>query len=580
MEKNWWKESVVYEIYPRSFYDSNKDGIGDLEGIRQKLPYLKELGVDILWLCPIYESPNDDNGYDVSDYQKIMTVFGTMEDFERLLEQAHQMGLKIMMDMVLNHTSDEHVWFVNSRKSRDNPYRDFYIWREGKEGKEPNNWNSLFGGSAWEYDSHTEMYYLHLFSKKQPDLNWENDKVREEIYQMMNWWCSKGIDGIRLDVISDISKKPGLPDKEFAKDVSPYCHGPRVHEFLREMNRKVLSKYELCTVGQTDDVTTVEALQYAGYDRRELDMVFQYELDSFGNDGPYGKWNDEKIPLRILKNIVTRWQTELEGKGWNTLCLESHDSPRAVTRYGDDKRYRCESAKMLATCFYTLQGTPFLFQGQELGATNARFSSLSDYKDVEVGNFYRELVDTGKLTEERFLELVQFRGRDNVRTPMQWDSGKHAGFTEGTPWLKVNPNYREINILDQRKDPDSVYSYYKELLALRKRYDVWIYGKYEVLEEDHPYIFMYTRTLAEEQLLVICNFTDQKVSVMIPKEYRKDFLKNRLLIGNYKVSKDEIGVNSESGSAVEKEFLFRPYEARVYWREMDEITRNEQDDLR
>ena len=392
MDKKWWKEAVVYQIYPRSFMDSNGDGIGDLNGITSRLDYLKDLGVDVIWLSPVYQSPNDDNGYDISDYRAIMQEFGTMEDFDRMLSEMHKRGIRLVMDLVVNHTSDEHKWFVESRKSKDNPYRDYYIWRDAKEGKEPNNWGSCFSGSAWKYDPQTEMYYLHLFSTKQPDLNWENPAVRKEVFDMMNWWCEKGIDGFRMDVISMISKPEGLPDGKIPEGGlygdSGCVNGPHVHEYLQEMNREVLSKYDLMTVGECAGVTIEEAEKYASADGKELSMVFQFELVDLAS-GTYGKWTDKRVPLKDFKRVMTAWQTELEGKAWNSLFLGNHDQPRCLSRFGDDSpEYRVVSAKMLATCLHMMQGTPYVYQGDELGMKNVPFHDLSEFRDIESINAF------------------------------------------------------------------------------------------------------------------------------------------------------------------------------------------------
>ena len=520
MEKAWWKESVVYQIYPRSFMDSNGDGIGDLNGITEKLDYLKELGIDVIWLSPVYQSPNDDNGYDISDYQAIMTEFGTMEDYDRMLARAHELGIKIMMDLVVNHTSDEHAWFMESRKSVDNPYRDFYIWRPGKaDGSEPNNWGSIFSGSAWKYDPQTDMYYLHLFSKKQPDLNWDNPKVRDAVFDMMNWWCEKGIDGFRMDVISLISKPEGLPDGEVGENGygdSGCANGPHVHEYLQEMNKEVLSKYDLITVGEAAGVTLEEAKKYANADGSELNMVFQFEHTGAGKDAHnrYGKWDSDKMPLPEWKATLSKWQTGLVDKAWNSLYLSNHDQPRSVSRYGNDSReYREVSAKMLATCLHMMQGTPYVYQGEELGMTNVYFDKLEDYRDVESFNAYKEMTETGGVSHEEMMGYLKKIGRDNARTPMQWDDSENAGFTTGTPWIKVNPNYKEINAKQQVGNPDSVFSYYKELIRLRHENEIIVYGDYELLEPDNEELFIYTRTLGDEKLVVLCNFTDHDVAI-------------------------------------------------------------------
>ena len=524
MNRTWWKEAVIYQIYPRSFMDSNGDGIGDLQGIISRLDYLKYLGIDVIWLSPVYKSPNDDNGYDISDYQDIMDEFGTMADFDELLSAAHERGIKIVMDLVVNHTSDEHRWFVESRKSTDNDYRDYYIWREGQDAQTPpNNWGSCFGGSAWQYDETTGMYYLHLFSKKQPDLNWDNPKVRQEVFDMMTWWCNKGIDGFRMDVISMISKTKEMPDGEvngLYGDFGPYCvHGPNVHKYLQEMNEKVLSRYDIMTVGETAGVTTELAKQYAGETTRELNMVFQFE--HVESDGKYGKWTDEKLPLTTLKKTLSRWQTELYDQAWNSLFWNNHDQPRAVSRFGDDRpQYREISAKMLATCLHMLQGTPYIYQGEELGMTNYPFQSPDDFRDIESINAYREWCCEGSLSHEVFWPCITFKSRDNARTPMQWDDSKQAGFTAGTPWIAVNPNYQEINAKAETADPDSVFHYYRKLIALRKENPIMVYGKYEALMEDNEELFVYTRTLDQEKLLVVCSFCDHETTFSIPNEFR------------------------------------------------------------
>ena len=525
MKRTWWKEAVVYQIYPRSFMDSNGDGIGDLKGITSKLDYLKYLGIDVIWLSPIYQSPNDDNGYDISDYRDIMDEFGTMEDFDELLRKAHEKGIRIVMDLVVNHTSDEHAWFIESRKSKENPYRDYYIWRKGKvDGNPPNNWGSCFGGPAWQHDEETDMYYLHLFSKKQPDLNWDNPKVRQEVFDMMSWWCDKGIDGFRMDVISMISKHKEMPDGKVIDlygDFGPYCvNGPNVHTYLQEMNEKVLSKYDIMTVGETSGVTTELAKQYAGEDTHELNMVFQFE--HVESDGKYGKWTDEKISLICLKNILSRWQTELYGKAWNSLFWDNHDQPRVVSRFGDDRpQYRVASGKMLATCLHMMQGTPYIYQGEELGMTNYPFRDLQDFRDIESIHAYQDWCESGIVSHEAFWPCLLKKSRDNARTPMQWDDTEHAGFTAGTPWIGVNPNYKEINAKAETEDVCSVFHYYKKLIALRKNNPIIVYGKYELLLPEDENMYVYTRTLEEEKLLVVCSFTDQKTAFVVPEEFAK-----------------------------------------------------------
>lgn len=552
MKKTWWKEAVVYQIYPRSFQDSNGDGIGDIKGITGRLDYLKELGIDVIWLSPVYQSPNDDNGYDISNYQAILSEFGTMEEFDEMLAAAHERNLKIVMDLVVNHTSDEHAWFIESKKSKENPYRDYYIWRDPKaDGSAPNNWGSGFGGSAWELDDTTGMYFLHLFSKKQPDLNWDNETVRKSVFDMMNWWCKKGIDGFRMDVISLISKTPEMPDGELGEklygDYSPYCvSGPHVHEYLKEMNREVLSKYDLMTVGETSGVTVEEALKYAGEETGELNMVFQF--DHVDGRGPYGKWTDQKMPLPELKQILTKWQTQLNGNAWNSLFWDNHDQPRAVSRFGDDReQYRELSAKMLATCLHMMQGTPYIYQGEELGMTNCPFDSLEELRDIESIQSFLQWTESGKISEEQFWKFIRFVGRDNARTPMQWDDTEQAGFTSGDPWIKVNPNYKTINAKAQVGDPDSVFKYYQKLIALRKTNEIMVYGEYELLLPEDEKLFVYKRSLDGKQLLVVCNFSDQNVSYQVPGA----FADAKLLITNYPARK------------LQEQIELLPYEAFV-----------------
>ena len=523
MKKTWWKESVIYQIYPRSFMDSNADGIGDIKGITGKLDYLKYLGIDVIWLSPVYQSPNDDNGYDISDYQSIMNEFGTMEDFDEMLKEAHARNIRNVMDLVVNHTSDEHKWFIESRKSKENKYRDYYIWREGKSSDiPPNNWGSCFGGSAWEYDKDTEMYYLHLFSKKQPDLNWDNPNVRKEVFDMMTWWCDKGIDGFRMDVISMISKTKEMPDGDIHGlygDFAPYCvHGPNVHKYLKEMNEQVLSKYDIMTVGETSGVTPEQAKLYAGEDSNELNMVFQFE--HVESDGKYGKWTDQKLPLTDLKEIMSRWQTELYDKAWNSLFWDNHDQPRAVSRFGnDDPKYWEASAKMLATCLHMMQGTPYIYQGEELGMTNYPFQSPKEFRDIESIHAYEEWCESGRLSHDIFWPCLIFKSRDNARTPMQWDDTTYAGFSAVTPWIAVNPNYTTINAKSQTSDPNSVLHYYKKLISLRKQHPVIVYGKYELLLKNDKQLFVYTRTLQYTKILVVCSFTKNNTSFQIPEEF-------------------------------------------------------------
>lgn len=560
MERQWWKESVVYQIYPRSFYDSNGDGIGDLRGIIEKLDYLKKLGIDIIWLGPVYKSPNDDNGYDISDYYDIMDEFGTMEEMEELLDEVHKRDMKLIMDLVVNHTSDEHQWFVESRSSKDNPYRDYYIWRPGKNGKEPNNWESVFSGSAWEYDEKTGEYYLHLYSKKQPDLNWENPAVRKDIYKMMLWWLDKGIDGFRLDVINHISKVPGLPDapnpegKKYVPGGQFYLNGPRIHEFLQEMNREVLSKYDCMTVGEMPGVTMEEAVLYTAPERKELNMVFTFEhMDLDG--GPGGKWDLRPLQLSKLKKVLSKWQTGLHGKGWNSLYWNNHDQPRIVSRFGDDGKYRVESAKMLGTVLHMMQGTPYIYQGEEIGMTNVRFPSIDDYRDIETLNMYKEKVHEEGQDEAKVMESIYAKGRDNARTPMQWDDSPNAGFTTGTPWIKVNPNYKDINVKQALADKNSVFYYYQKLIQLRKTYPIIVYGDYTLLDLDNEQTFSYLRSYEGEKLLVISNWTDEEIRFTMPE--KGQFTPREVLIANYDDAETNPG----------EEFVLRPWEAIVYFGE-------------
>ena len=553
MEKRWWKESVVYQIYPRSFCDSNGDGIGDLNGITGKLDYLKELGIDVIWLSPVYKSPNDDNGYDISDYQAIMDEFGTMEDFDRMLATAHEKGIKIMMDLVVNHTSDEHKWFIESRKSTDNPYRDYYIWRPAKEdGSLPNNWGSCFSGPAWECDKTTDMYFLHLFSKKQPDLNWDNPAVRQDVFDMMNWWLKKGVDGFRMDVISLISKEPGLPDKE--PGINGYAtfnvsaNGPHVHEYLQEMRQKALNNADTITVGECSGVTLEEAKKYARSDEKELNMVFQFEHMDVDSDEKAGKWTTRKMDLRNLKKILTRWQKGLQDIAWNSLYWENHDQPRSVSRFGNDSdEYREISAKMLATCIHMMQGTPYVYQGEELGMTNCPFNTLDNFRDLESINAFHELTEQGKMTEEDMMAAIGYKGRDNARTPMQWDDSAYAGFSTANPWIMVNPNYTKINAKDQVNREDSVFKYYQKLIKLRHESELIVYGTYDLILDDDKDIYAYIRTLGDKKLIVYCNFSENTREVELPEE----FTNGKVLISNYIDAK------------VNHKITLRPYEAIV-----------------
>ncbi len=551
--RKWWKEAVVYQIYPRSFKDSNNDGIGDLRGIISKLDYLKELGINVVWLSPVYKSPNDDNGYDVSDYFDIMDEFGTFEDWQELIDGLHKRDIRLIMDLVVNHTSDEHQWFIESKSSVDNPYRDYYFWSDGKNNMEPNNWSSAFGGPAWKYDENTKQYYLHIFSKKQVDLRWDNPNVRKDIYQMMKWWLDKGVDGFRMDVINYISKEESLPDVEtdqpgYHWGGKYFVNGPLLHEYLQEMNSEVLSKYDIMTVGETPNVTLEDAKLFADESRKELNMVFQFEHMDI-DVGAGNKWETVSWTLPELKRIITKWQTDLVN-GWNSIFFGSHDAPRIVSRFGDDGLYRVESAKMLATLLLTLKGTPYIYQGDEIGMTNVQFPVIDDYRDIEILNMYREAVFEKKLPVEQVMQAIYQKGRDNARTPLQWDDSIHGGFTKGVPWINVNPNYKAINVEKALENPDSIFHYYKKLIKLRKEYPAFVYGDYELFDADNEHIFAYKRSMGEESYFVVLNFSSGNVSYSLP-----DCLSiNELLTGNYQLS-DKDNKNN---------LKLNPYEARVY----------------
>ena len=539
MERQWWHSSVVYQIYPRSFKDSNGDGIGDINGIREKLDYLKELGIDVIWLSPVYKSPNDDNGYDISDYCDIMDEFGTMEDMDNLLKEANERGIKILMDLVVNHTSDEHKWFIEAKKSKDNEYRDYYIWRDKVEGHEPNELGSCFSGSAWQYDETTGQYYLHLFSKKQPDLNWENEKVRNEVYKMMNFWVDKGIGGFRMDVIDLIGK---VPDEMITGN------GPKLHEYLQEMNKAALEGKDLLTVGETWGATPDIAKLYSNPGRKELSMVFQFEHIGLDQIEGKEKWDVKSLELLDLKKVLSKWQTELEGQGWNSLFWNNHDLPRIVSRWGNDKEYRIESAKMLATLLHGMKCTPYIYQGEELGMTNVRFDDINDYNDIESLNMYKDRLSKG-YSHEEIMESIYAKGRDNARTPMQWDDSENAGFTTGTPWLAVNKNYDKINAKQCLQDENSIFNHYKKLIDIRKNNDTIIYGDYKLLCEDDENIFAYVRELNGDKILVVCNFYDKDVEF----KFDGDFNYSKVLLSNY----------NDSSKMIEK-LKLRPYEAVMY----------------
>ncbi|ELY7393145.1 alpha-glucosidase [Cronobacter universalis] len=503
----WWKEATAYQIYPRSFKDSNGDGIGDLNGIIEKLDYLKDLGIDLIWICPMYPSPNDDNGYDISDYQGIMAEFGTMADFDRLLEGVHQRGMRLILDLVVNHTSDEHPWFLESRSSKDNPKRDWYIWRDGKNGAEPNNWESIFSGSAWKRDDVTGQYFMHLFSSRQPDLNWENHEMRAAVYDMMRWWLDKGIDGFRIDAIAHMKKEPTLSDVPnpeklpYAPSMVSHLNYDGLLDYVDDICRNVFNHYDIVTVGEMNGLDAAHAEEWVGENRGRLNMVFQFE---------HVRLWEPQAGLRptpaVLRNIFTAWQQALEGKGWNALYVENHDVTRVVSRWGDTERHWRESATCIAAMYFLMQGTPFIYQGQEIGMTNTRFASLDDFDDVSAHNKARDLRDQG-MSEEEIVEFLTRTGRDNSRTPMQWDASPYAGFSTHDPWLKVNPNYEMINVESQQHDPHSVLNFYRQMIHLRKREPALIYGRYETLLDDHEQIYAYRRVLGDEQVVVLCNFS-------------------------------------------------------------------------
>lgn len=535
--KKWWKETVVYQIYPRSFQDRNGDGIGDLKGIVSRLDYLQELGIGAIWLSPVCKSPQDDYGYDISDYQDIDPMFGSLEDMETLILEAKKRDIRIIMDLVLNHTSDEHPWFQEAKKGKDNPYHDYYVWRDGVEGTPPNDLGSTFGGSAWEWVPEIGQYYLHLFSIKQPDLNWQNPKVRQEIYNMINWWIDKGVGGFRLDVIDLIGKEP---------DSKITGNGPNLHQYIRELSKETFQKAEdLLTVGETWGATPEIAKLYSNPDGSEFSMVFQFEHISLDEQEGKGKWDLKPLDVMALKKVLSKWQTELKGDAWNSLFWNNHDLPRIVSRWGNDGEFRVESAKMLATLLHGMQGTPYIYQGEELGMTNVQYS-IEDYRDIELLNFYKERMGKG-YPEQSVMESIYAKGRDNARTPMQWDTSDNAGFTQGEPWIKVNPNYKRIHAEDSLNNPESIFHYYRKLIQLRKDHEVIVYGDYELIFPENPDVFAYTRTLNGSTILVVCNFQVYTTELPLQEQLTGS---NQLLISNY------TGELSES--------KLRPYEARMY----------------
>lgn len=536
MIKKWWQKSVIYQIYPKSFFDSNGDGIGDLQGIIQKISYLKRLGVDVIWLCPVYQSPQEDNGYDISDYESIYPGFGTMDDMKKLICICDREGIRIVMDLVVNHTSDEHKWFQEAKKSRENPYRDFYIWRKGKNGQLPNDLESNFGGSAWEYSEETDEYYLHFYSKKQPDLNWENEKLRQEIYRMMNRWLDLGIAGFRMDVIDLIGK---LPDEKIKEN------GPRLHEYLQEMNANTFGRRDAMTVGECWGATPEIARLYTAPERKELSMIFQFEQIQLDKKKGGQRWDLKELDLRDLKAVFSKWQYELEECGWNSLFWSNHDLPRIVSRWGNDREYRELSAKMLATLLHGMKGTPYIYQGEELGMTNAPFTSIEDFPDIETQNIYKERLRAG-FSEEETMCAIRKKARDNARTPMQWNAEKNAGFTTGTPWYQVNPNYTEINAEDAMSREDSVFYYYQKLIRLRREHEIMAYGIYDLLLPEDEDLYIYTRTLENEKWLILCNFHEKERVITSMRM-------GRVILSNY-----------ADTPQLEELCLLRPYEAVIY----------------
>ncbi len=548
MSKKWWKEAVAYQIYPRSFMDSNNDGIGDLNGIVSKLDYLKNLGIDVIWICPMYKSPNDDNGYDISDYQDIMSEFGNMSDFDNLLSEVHKRGMKLIIDLVINHTSDEHEWFIESKSSKDNPKRDWYIWSEGKEGKEPNNWESIFKGSAWEHDEKTDEYFLHLFSKKQPDLNWKNSEMRNEIYKMINWWLDKGIDGFRVDAISHINKEEGLLDMpnpenlEYVSSFEKHMNVNGIHEYLNEIKINTFDKYDIMTVGEANGVKAEEADLWVGEEEGKFNMLFQFEhLDL---------WNSSDFNLPNLKKVWNNWQTNLDKTGWNALFVENHDVTRVVSAWGNDTSFLNESAKALGLAYFMHKGTPFIYQGQEIGMTNVKFDIIDDYDDVRTKNEYNEKINNGEAPSE-VLKYIWETSRDNTRTPMQWSNEDNGGFTKGKPWMKVNENYKNINVGNQLSDENSIFNFYKNMIKIRKENECLIYGKYNLILESDSQIFAYERTLEDSKFLVICNISNENAVY----DYDNNKLSyNNLLLSNYNV------LNHEDTYKLE----LKPWESRLY----------------
>ncbi len=549
--RTWWKEAVCYQIYPRSFKDSNGDGIGDINGITEKLDYLKELGIDVIWVSPIFESPNDDNGYDISDYQEIMRDFGTMEDFDRLLYEVHARDMKLILDLVINHTSDEHSWFVEAKKSKDNEFRDWYIWKDGKGDKEPNNWASIFEGSAWEYDATTNQYYMHVFSRKQPDLNWENENMRQAIYNMVNWWLDKGIDGFRVDAISHIKKSfdkgdlPGADKLGYAESFEGHMNQPGIQEHLQELKENTFDKYDIMTVGEANGVTIEDSDEWVGEENGKFNMIFQFEHLNLW-DHNVGKSFD----IKGYKDVLNSWQKGLENKGWNALFIENHDRQRVSSTWGDDEEYWYESSTSHAVVYFLQQGTPFIYQGQEIGMTNYPFEDIIDFDDVHAKNIYNQELKKG-VPKEEVIEMLRRISRDNTRTPMQWDDTKNAGFTKGTPWLKVNPNFEDINVFKQEKDENSILNFYKQLIQLKKKHLTLTYGTFDLIYPEDTKVFAYTRTYEGDQFIIIGNLSHDKVT--LKKDESLKMKEESLVLYNY-----------QKEDRSEDIFTFQPFEARIY----------------
>ncbi|QVK17620.1 alpha-glucosidase [Mycoplasmatota bacterium] len=562
MYGKWWQEAIIYQIYPRSFKDSNNDGIGDIKGIIEKLDYLKELGVTAIWVCPFYESPMDDQGYDVSDFYKISKDYGTLEDIEKLIKQLHKRDMKLIIDLVLNHTSDEHPWFIESRKTKDNPYRDYYIWQKGKKGCPPTNWESFFSGSVWEYDETTSEYYMHIFSKKMPDLNWNHPDMRKDMYKMMRWWLDQGVDGFRVDAVAHLDKNDQFPNHSvpegrlYSPCYEEFSNRPKVHKHIQEMVEEVLSDYDVMTVGEAGGASTDDTLKYCAYDRNEFNMIISFDhcwVDVDPSSATYlpSKWTYKSLYLPDLKKSLAKYQMNLYGKAWNTIFWSNHDQPRVLSHYGNDsKEFHKKSAKMLATVLYFMGGTPFIYQGEEIGMTNVDYTDINDYRDVEIFTLYKETLLNHISTKEDILNRIHKRSRDNARTPMQWDNSEHAGFSKNEPWMKVNPNYVDINVLDNLSDKDSIFYYYQKILKIRQSSKALIYGDFKLYLEEDENIFLYTRSYKEDKYIILANFFDKTIEVVIPDEI--SFEKVKIVISN------------DIEKPLRRNMTLNPYEAIVY----------------